>query len=183
MELRRTFSSLLDEALFEEGLVLSSLTKQYVIDLLVRFVDRDELHQFERGERGAPVLTWLYERAQSGSRSERAVAYRHLGDVALFVGGFFNDHIENSSVGTGYYIDMGRAGYDSVYRILGNPVMIEMVKGFPSLLEAFIHIGGSKHSHELDRLFDRYEKNPSSGLLFQRFRDHRVIPILGGIEC
>src|SRR3990167_5777230 len=107
--LREYLSGLLDESLRREQLQLLSISREYLIGMLINFSLSDSL--FVQDDPGSPMLVGLYQRAVESQGSQRTIAFRHLGDTALFISGFFNDHVEQSVTGTGYYIGMGTSAY------------------------------------------------------------------------
>lgn len=178
------FRDSLRDALDRENLELDDLSRAYLLRLLVRFVERDALHCLDRDEPGTPALVWLYEEAQRGSRPERFIRYKRLGDVALFVSGFFNDHVECSPVGTDYYVDMGSAAYHRASKLstYEHPVLDELAQKFAPLVEILMHVSGCSTSN-LGRLYERLLRNPNSTLIWQQFIEQGSVPIFGRNVC
>lgn len=87
---------------------------RYTSDLLVRFVHVDDLYRV-RDPKGLPVdtLAEMLIEAESSPPLERRDAYRHIGDFALFVLGFYPESLRGRRklVGPDYYAEQGRRSY------------------------------------------------------------------------
>lgn len=152
--------------------------------MLTGFVLSERLYALCEDSPGTPALALLQMRAQNAPRSEKYEAYRYMGDVALFVGGFFNQHARSTPVGTGYYVDMGSAAYWSAYTFGGNGTMRELSNCFPVIVEALDSISvdaGISCPAPVEELVERFDRTPGSHALFQKFMGQGVIPIIGGV--
>ena len=65
------------------------------------------------------TLAELHIRAVHAPRATQIREYRSLGDRALYVAGFFPESLSRKTVRPSYYMDMGRAAYDQLARLLG----------------------------------------------------------------
>lgn len=107
------FDELMKDALAKERLVLSESTASYLLRLMADFGQPEALFGGCKPEEpGTPALVWLYERAVTAGPKEQFHHYRQLGDVSLFVSGFFSQHLERSLVDADYYARMGCSAYD-----------------------------------------------------------------------
>ncbi len=97
------------------GIDMSDYLEFYLVNLLSEY-----------GRRGtAPTpgeepLALLYKRALESSVPQRVQILKGLGDLALFVSGFFIEFIERSLVDVDYYVGMGGSAYNSVSDIVGS---------------------------------------------------------------
>ena len=87
----------------------------YLSNLLVERSRRSNL------ECEADTLVELRLLASCGDRSQAIRAYRQLGDIALYMTGFFRRSIERRNVGLNYYLDMGSMAYHRLSQLLGAP--------------------------------------------------------------
>lgn len=88
-------------------------TVVYITRLLTRYVRSEEL--FEQDEDGVQLkpLAVLYCNAASArDYKDRCDHLKKLGDLALFVSGWFAHNLERRRVGTNYYVQMGETAYD-----------------------------------------------------------------------
>ncbi|MBK8010794.1 MAG: hypothetical protein IPK13_05560 [Deltaproteobacteria bacterium] len=184
------FRDLLQQALEQERVELQAETYVYVLKLCTEFAHAERLHEGGRlDESGTPALVWLLERAVSGAPSARFEAYRHLGDVSLFVSGFFAAHVERrrSLVGVDYYIDMGRAAYDTAASLAQrggfSALLAELAENFRRLVEVLTRMAEQTAlpvASDLDALFTRFARNPDSVMLGRRLCRLGVGPVWSG---
>lgn len=59
------------------------------------------------------TLVELYARASAASGRARIVALRTLGDRALYLAGFFDDHLERRGLSRRYFAQMGEGAYEA----------------------------------------------------------------------
>ena len=95
------------QAFSEEGIF-------YLTNLLVERGHRPEVNEPQ-------TLVELRLKAAHGTRSQAIQAYRQLGDIALYITGFFRSSLERRSVGVGYYLDMGAMAYARLSHLLSAP--------------------------------------------------------------
>jgi hypothetical protein len=79
----------------------------------------------ERGRRPCQdepqTLVELRLKALNGTRAQAIQAYRQLGDIALYITGFFRGSLERRNVGLSYYLDMGSTAYHHLSHLLSVP--------------------------------------------------------------
>ena len=111
--LREFFRESMDEAISNQNVSVSDQTSHYVVNLLTLFARSEEFYTDSDGRRSVAPLALMLSRAlDSESEEERNLALQRLGDIALFVSGFFAHSISHRSVDRGYYVDMGGHAYD-----------------------------------------------------------------------
>ena len=86
----------------------------YLTNLLV---ERARLSGLEESK----TLVELGLKAAHGTRQESIQTYRHLGDLALYMTGFFRQRLERQNVGVNYYLEMGAMAYHRLSRLLAGP--------------------------------------------------------------
>ena len=87
-------------------------TIHYVVSLLALYARSDRL--YERTSDGLdlrPLAMMLKDALEAASITRRRAALRRLGDVALFIGGFFAHSLSRKLVDVDYYIAMGSTAY------------------------------------------------------------------------
>jgi hypothetical protein len=90
-------------------------TVHYVVNLLALYARAERL--YERTAAGLdikPLAFMLKDALEATSLARRQAALRRLGDVALFVGGFFANGFSRRLVDVDYYIAMGGNAYGSL---------------------------------------------------------------------
>jgi hypothetical protein len=89
-------------------------TIHYLINLLTLFGRTDHYLDSEKANIDRPLALILVELNSSASKSERNNILRQLGDIALFVSGFFSDSLNRKTVDVDYYVAMGGSAYSSL---------------------------------------------------------------------
>lgn len=130
--------------------VIAEETLWYLGQMLVRFVDSDQLFNYDRGRLHLPILAFLFRDATTArTKHERISLLRKLGDTALFVGALFPEKYRRKGIGEDYFIGMGGGAYDSlseccpeqthIYSELSNsfPLLMKLVSSVCSKQEVF----------------------------------------------
>jgi len=114
-DLREFFRDSLDSAMTTNGVVVDQQTQVYVVNLLTLFARSEALYDdTPDGPRLRPLALMLADAAEAATDEERRFALQRLGDVALFVAGFFADGLAAAPVDVGYYVRMGGGAYQSL---------------------------------------------------------------------
>ena len=107
----------------------------------------------------------LAEAVEAETAEERNVALQRLGDVALFIAGFFADGLQRSPVGVGITVRMGGGAYHSlaqaaptnVRRRAFAPVFAELAAKFQDMVDVLTdvrHAAGSASDRDVLRLYE-----------------------------
>jgi hypothetical protein len=106
------FRDLVEGAMQRQHLSAQELTSFYVVNLLTAFVhlDRSPAAGDHR-----PLGVRLLEALQAGGGVQRD-GLRRVGDLSLFISGFFADSLHRSLVDIDYYIQLGERAYGSLAR-------------------------------------------------------------------
>lgn len=115
MNLQEFFRGSVQRALEHQHVQVDQHVEQYVVAVLTRFADADVFHEGDAGRRlPRPLALRLSEAADAPSAGERRDHLRQLGDVALFMAGFFAGSFSRKLVDVDYFIAMGGRAYGSV---------------------------------------------------------------------
>jgi hypothetical protein len=106
------FREIVTDALAHRRAKVQPTTEFYLVRLLARFLEREEL--FPEAEGGAEPLALVLLRALGEERQRRREGLRRVGDTSLFVSGFFADAVARSAVGAGYYAAIGGRAYGTL---------------------------------------------------------------------
>ena len=113
------FYEAVGDARQNQGLEATDETSYYVVSLLESFAQADLLYGVgEEGRRRDEALALLMARAMSSSSGDRINEFRRLGDMSLFISGFFSDSLRRGTVGVTYYVSMGQSAYASLSSML-----------------------------------------------------------------
>jgi len=172
--LEEFFHDSMDAALATNQLVLDDHTTHYVVNLLTLFSRSDAL--YERtvdGFRLRPLASMFADAVDAQSDVERNYTLQRIGDVALFIAGFFSAGLEQSAVDVDYYVYMGGGAYRSLSahahcttrgQALG-PVFDELGAKFQDLVDVLNEIRESARGASdisLLRLYELWVKTGSS---------------------
>jgi hypothetical protein len=105
------FKELVETAMERQRLAVRDLTSFYLVNLLTGFVhfDRSATPSDE------PLGIRLARALQTGGSRQRD-GLREVGDLSLFISGFFADSLNRSLVDVDYYIQLGERAYGSLAR-------------------------------------------------------------------
>ena len=113
--LREFFRESVDVAMNSQGVRVDQHAAHYVVNLLTLFSRSEDLYE-DHGEAYGikPLALMLADAADAPSVSERNFSLQRIGDVALFIAGFFSDGLRYKPVDVDYYINMGGTAYGSL---------------------------------------------------------------------
>jgi hypothetical protein len=113
--LRDYFRQSIDAAIDRQGVQVDTHATHYVVNLLTIFSRSEELYE-DRGDMYGlrPLALMLADAVDARTAEERSSALQRIGDVALFIAGFFADSLAHKLVDLDYYIYMGGSAYGSL---------------------------------------------------------------------
>lgn len=104
------FRELVESAMQHQHLAARELTSYYVVNLLTGFVHLDGSVADDE-----PLGIRLAKALQAAGTAQRN-GLRQVGDLSLFISGFFSDSLNRSLVDIDYYIQLGERAYGSLAR-------------------------------------------------------------------
>ena len=109
------FRNSIDDVVARQQVDLDPHTSHYVVNLLTLFSRSDELYEDDGEHFGLrPLALMLADAADARSAEQRTQLLQRIGDVALFVAGFFAASLEKRAVDVDYYVHMGGNAYGSL---------------------------------------------------------------------
>ncbi|RYF10993.1 MAG: hypothetical protein EOO40_04110 [Deltaproteobacteria bacterium] len=148
---------------------LSEGAEYYLVNLLCAFSSQVK----DRAPTNEP-LAFIYKKATEVPDAQKVQQYKYLGDVALYVAGFFTDSIERSLVDVDYYISMGGTAYHSLSALVGNQrhgeqlaqLYTQLALRFVDLVDVLNQISArsfdkAQRDTDLLKLYDRYARTGS----------------------
>ena len=108
-DLGEYFRTEVSEARSNLGIELGDITEYYLVNLLCEFA-----RQGAGPTPGDEPLAFIYKRALEAGAAERVRLFKQLGDLSLYVSGFFAEFVERSLVDMDYYIAMGGNAYSNL---------------------------------------------------------------------
>jgi hypothetical protein len=175
------FRDALGEALTHQHVSLDEHTAHYVVSLLTLYSRTEVSHGDTRpGQRWVSLAELLAQAADARTPAERDATLQRLGDVSLFVAGFFAHGFERRLVDVDYHVAMGGRAYSTLAcanvsgpRRALNSVFGELARKFQSVVDAIGEISDTARvwsSKDVLRLYELWLKTGSpraQGLLQQ----------------
>jgi hypothetical protein len=184
------FRESLHSALQKQQLCVGDHTQHYVVNVLTLFARSEALfEQTTDGLRLKPLVAMLSEAFAAPSLAERQRGLQRLGDVSLFIAGFFARSFARKLVDIDYHISMGAQAYSALAAtdrsrrgaVLGR-VFAELAGKFQPLVDALNEISESSCSHSNADALRLYEVwiRTGSRRSWKRLRELGVLPSPAG---
>jgi hypothetical protein len=141
-------------------------TVNYVVNLLALYARSEELYELTPSGPDIRPLAFMYQDAlEAPTRAQRQSALRRLGDVALFIGGFFAQSLVRKLVDVDYYIAMGGAAYSALSESLRTRepaqshgvVFEELARKFPGFVDVLAEVSASAQPSSDTNILRLYE--------------------------
>lgn len=166
------FRDLLSGAIGRQNLSVNQETEFYLVNLLAEFLDVDKLFSArDDGSKDQPPLALMLAKALEGPREAQVPALRKLGDVSLYVSGFWSDSLSRSVVDIDYYIRMGGAAYGKVAELTPSRSARSLYEELSDKFNAFVDVLGEVAEKTamvtntgVVRLYERWMKTGSARL-------------------
>lgn len=109
------FRESVETAIDKQNVDVDPHAAHYVVNLLSLFSRSDEFYEDHGESYGLrPLALMMADAADASSPAQRNFSLQRIGDVALFVSGFFADSLADKLVDLDYYIFMGGSAYGSL---------------------------------------------------------------------
>jgi hypothetical protein len=154
------FKGLVEGALANQHVNAGELTSFYVVHMLTGFVQRSADNDLE------PLALKLAAALESGGQRQRT-ALKQIGDVSLFVSGFFSDSLRRRLVDVDYYVSIGGYAYNTLSRFESDtfsPVFAELADKFVAFVDVLNEVSertACTSNTDLLRLYERWLKTGS----------------------
>ena len=137
------FRELVTEALGRKKVTTQPETEVYLVNLLNQFMTSDQLYAKDSSG-GSALALMLKEALEQPHPHQQSMHLRHIGDVSLYVAGFFQDSLNRKLVDVDYYIDMGGSAYKQVANRtpedLLKAIFLELAEKFSGLVEVLAEV-------------------------------------------
>jgi hypothetical protein len=181
------FRSTIDEVLLRQRVDVDPHAAHYVVNLLTLYSRSDELYEDDGDCYGIrPLALMMVDATEAETVEQRNTILQRIGDVALFVSGFFADSLATKAVDIDYYIHMGGNAYGSLSdevrgRIRGNAfssIYGELASKFQVLVDVLNEIkeGPRQKDANLLRTYDVWLKTGSRRAM-NILKQNGVVPI------
>lgn len=185
------FRDALHGALEHQHVAVCDQTEQYVVNLLTLYARAEHFYEGVPAGPRMPCLTALLAGAvEARSATERERALQRLGDLSLFIAGFFAHGFARRTVDIDFHVSMGGRAYGTLADALARgrrqalaQVYAELAAKFQPLVDAVAEIGDVARRHgpgDVLRLYETWLRTGSRrarALLAQLGVDATPVPV------
>lgn len=164
--LREFFHESMQTALRKQHVDIDDHTEHYVVNVLTMFARSEELYESTpEGVRLKPLAHMLAEAAEARTPQLRDDALRRLGDVSLFMAGFFAQSFARKLVDIDYHIAMGGGAYGTLAENLRGSmrgqafaaVFLELAQKFQRVVDVLNDVADMAYTHSDKDILRLYE--------------------------
>ncbi|MCP3677816.1 MAG: hypothetical protein GY721_09565 [Deltaproteobacteria bacterium] len=99
------FKELVEQAFKHQHVDTNVMVSFYIVNLLVKCIAAEETSH------GDEPLAITFTKATQSSMAEQSILFRRIGDLSLYLSGFFADSLSRKLVDVDYYISLGKSSY------------------------------------------------------------------------
>lgn len=189
--LREFFHDSVQTALKQQRVAVDDHTEHYIVNLLTMFARSDQLYeQTAEGVRLKPLAHMLADAVEAPTHQQREEALRRLGDVSLFIAGFFAQSFARKLIDIDYHIAMGGRAYGTLAESMRNTwrgqafatIFLELAQKFQRLVDVLNDVAEMAYTHtdkDILRLYEIWMKT-GSPRAYSILRRLGVEPIAAG---
>ena len=164
--LQEFFRDSVSQAMQRQGVRAEDHTAHYVVNLLTLFARSEALYEKTQAGIGLkPLALMLAEAAETPNPQERVLVLQRIGDVSLFIAGFFSESLARHVVDVDYYVHMGGGAYNSLsQQVRGTPrgqafgtVFTELAQKFQNFVDVLNDIRDEAKSNDDQDVLRLYE--------------------------
>src|SRR5512138_968815 len=171
--LREFFHDSVQTALRKQRVDVDDHTEHYVVNVLTMFARSEELYaSTPEGIRLKPLAHMLADAAEASSAQQRDEALRRLGDVSLFVAGFFAQSFARKLIDVDYHIAMGGRAYGTLAESMRGTlrgqafaaIFMELAQKFQRVVDVLNEVAEMAYQHtdkDILRLYEIWLKTGS----------------------
>lgn len=167
------FRDALRSGLADQHLSIDAQTEHYVVDMLTRFARTEQLNAAAGDGRDLkPLAILLADALDAATAFERDSALQKLGDVSLFMAGFFARYFARRLTDIDYHVAMGGRAYSALARSLEQgrrrgaaEVFSELAAKFQPMVDAIGEISDAAYVYtqrDILRLYEIWLKTGSA---------------------
>ena len=185
--LKDFFRTSIEDVVAKQRVSLDPQATHYVVNMLTLFSRSEDLYEDDGEVYGLrPLALMLADAAETSCPRERNYALQRIGDIALFISGFFIESLARKAVDVDYYIHMGENAYGSLSEevrgtVRGSAfadVYRELARKFQVLVDVLNEVrdGGRDSPIDILRTYEVWLKTGSRRAEAQ-LRDNGIVPI------
>ena len=109
------FRTSIDDVIAQQGIELDPHATHYVVNMMTLFSRSEELYEDDGETYGLkPLALMLADACDAPTPDHRNQILQRIGDIALFISGFFVESLANKAVDIDYFVHMGVNAYGSL---------------------------------------------------------------------
>ena len=191
--LREYFRESIDAAIDKHRVRVDPHAAHYVVNLLTIFARSEDLYEDHGESYGLkPLAIMMADALDAATAAQRSFSLQRIGDVSLFIAGFFADSLAHKLVDLDYYICMGGNAYGSLSeeirgttrgQALAN-VYRELARKFQLLVDVLNEVrDGARQSSDIDvlRTYEVWLKTGSRRAA-SLLKQHGVVPMPNAVS-
>jgi hypothetical protein len=164
--LREFFHDSVESALRRQHVEVDAQTEHYIVNVLTVFSRSEELYeQTPEGVRLKPLALMLADASSAPTGHQRDEALQRLGDVSLFIAGFFAQSFARKLVDIDYHIAMGGRAYGTLAEGMRGTlrkqvfaaVFMELAQKFQRIVDALNDVAEMAYRHSDKDILRLYE--------------------------
>lgn len=160
--LREFFHDSMQKALHHQKVAVDDHTEHYVVNVLTTFARSEELYErTAEGARVKPLAHMLADASAATTAQQRDTVLRRMGDVSLFIAGFFAQSFARKLIDIDYHIAMGGRAYgtlaDSMRGQAVAMVFMELAQKFQRLVDVLNDVAEMSYTHTDKDILRQYE--------------------------
>lgn len=179
-DVREYFHDRIESAINHQSLRIEEATVIYLVNLLGAYMRAQAL--FEKSADGLhvkPLAMHYADALNATTTAEKSQALRKLGDVALFISGFFAASLNRKLVDVDYYIAMGGTAYSAVQDLNRSPthqLFAELAENFARLVDVLSEVSDDSQLTSNGDLLRLYESwlNTRDPRAYEKLSRHGV---------
>src|SRR5690554_5929518 len=164
--LQEFFKDSVCSAMTRQGVAADDHTAYYVVNLLTLFARSEVLYDGAGDGRSLkPLAAILAEAAEAEKAEEQNFALQRVGDISLFIAGFFAESLDRKPVDIDYYVNVGGSAYSSLSeRVRGSvrgrvfaSVFAELGVKFQDFVDVLMEVRDDARGHHDTDVLRLYE--------------------------
>ena len=165
------FRELVTGAMGRQRISAKPETEFYLVNLLNQFIKTERLYPpaADGSNREEPLALMVKEALEEPLPAAQCARFRHIGDVSLYMSGYFQYSLNRKLVDVDYYIDMGGAAYKhAAARVSDEEILravyVELASKFGAFVEVFAEVSEKttpRTEKDLLRLYELWVRTRS----------------------
>ncbi|MES2768460.1 MAG: hypothetical protein V4596_04875 [Bdellovibrionota bacterium] len=164
------FNDVVQEAIVARKMSTFPLAQNYLVSILENYIHTNNLFDThsENGKKTRDTLAETFLKAQNSNPTVKIELLKKLGDVSLYVSGFFADSLSRKIVDVDYYVDMGEVAYATLASEIKEDTSRKVFKDFSSRFLEYVDLLTTisqkslvQNDESILRLYEKYLKTGS----------------------